>query len=109
MEYKINKKLAEKLGLRDALVLSEIYENLEWQKESKCPLIEGVHWYRASYKVMSARFPILSLDMARGVFERLVVKGILRKAEHNVSRFDRTASYALTEYGRALLEECYDR
>lgn len=108
MEYKINKKLAEKLGLRDALVLSEIYENLEWQKESKSPLIEGVHWYRASYKIMSARFPILSPEMARGVFERLVAKGILRKSEHNVSRFDRTASYTLTEYGRALLEECYD-
>ena len=109
MVYQINRKLAEMFGLRDALVLTEIYEQLKMQAELEAPLIEGEYWYRASHKVMSARFPILSPNMARGVFTRLVTKGILRKAEHNASRFDRTASYALTEYGRALLEECYDR
>lgn len=107
MEYRINKKIAEKLGLRDALVLTEIYEQLKMQAELEYPMIDGEYWYRASHKVMSARLPVLSVDMARGVLERLVKQGILRKSEHNASRFDRTACYTLTEYGRALMEECY--
>ena len=107
MEYRINKKIAERFGLRDALVLTEIYGQLKLQANIRAPMIDGEYWYRASHKVMSARFPVLSVDMARSAFERLITKGILRKSEHNASRFDRTACYTLTEYGSALMEECY--
>lgn len=37
--------------------------------------------------------------------KKLVTAGIIKKCEYNDNSFDRTSSYAFTEYGKALMSE----
>ena len=63
------------------------------------PDICGDYWCRISHKTLSAKLPILTVDTARRALEGLVKANLIKKKENNASRFDRTASYTLTEYG----------
>lgn len=100
MNYVINASLAHMLGFNCAMVLQLICEDIVGKSDNgEEPDICGDYWCRVSHKMLSAKLPILTEDTARRALENLVAFGILKKKELNKSRFDRTASYTLTEYG----------
>ncbi len=105
MVYTINKKLAEKIGIREALVFEYVYGHILNKAKKGNTLIKGEHWCRISHKMLSVKFPVLSRDVSRHILKNLVIGGLLKQDEINTSSFDRTASYALTEIGKAIIHE----
>lgn len=50
------------------------------------------------------------LSAQSGAVQKLVKGGLLIRREYNNTRYDRTYSYALTEFGLAVMEACeYDK
>ena len=104
MNHIINDRLAVRFGIKEALILHEIYSALLACKQADRPKYRGKYWYRASYRMISAELPMLSRGSAGRVLRRLVRLGILLRMECNESRFDRTASYTFTEFGEMLMK-----
>lgn len=107
MDFYINGNLAMRFGIREAMVLDVIYDDISHQDEDDDPKISGRHWCRMSRRMLTARLPMLTEDNARRTLKHLVDEGIIIKSEHNGSRFDRTASYTFTEFGRTVMEHAY--
>lgn len=107
MNYYFNGGLATKFGIREALVMDLIGRELFLQKKMGYPAINGNRWCRMSAGMLSAKLPMLSRSSAQRILRRLVNRNVLKKAEYNRSRFDRTASYAFTGYRKTLMEEAY--
>ena len=109
MNYIINRKLAAQYGIREAMVLGRIRSELLARELMNYPRRAGKHWCRMSYKMLSVKIPVLTEDSAGRILRRLVFLGILQRGIHNDSCFDHTASYTFTEYGKAIVEEAYER
>ena len=109
MNYIINRKLAAQYGIREAMVLCRIRSELLARELMNYPRRAGKHWCRMSYKMLSVKIPVLTEDSAGRILRRLVSLGILQRGIHNDSCFDHTASYTFTEYGKAIVEEAYER
>ena len=109
MNFIVNRKLAVKYGVKEAMVLHRIRAELIAREVVNSPRQGGKHWCRMSYKVLAARVPVLTASSAGRILRKLVAIGILQKGCHNDSPFDHTASYTFTEYGRAIVEDAYER
>ena len=109
MNFIVNRKLAVKYGVKEAMVLNRIRAELLAREVMNYPKRAGKHWCRMSYKMLSVKIPVLTEDSAGRILRRLVSLGILQRGIHNDSCFDHTASYTFTEYGKAIVEEAYER
>jgi len=109
MNYIINCKLALQYGLKEAMVISRIRSEILAREMMNYTRHEGKHWSRMSYKMLSVKLPVLTVSSAGRILRKLVTLGILQRGIHNDSCFDHTASYTFTEYGKAIVEEAYER
>lgn len=96
-----NDSIAIYCGINSALISSYLWD--EAQKHGK--IIHGKNWYRCAQKRMTAIYPFLGRYAVSSAIKRLENAGIIVRAEHNASAFDRTLSYSFTSYGQALMEE----
>lgn len=108
MAEKFNSGIAERFGVTAALLLEHIWKEVKENEFHKRYSYEGRTWMRSSKKAFTAHMPYLSGSMVKCGIGRLVKAGLLVQGEHNESRFDRTAWYAFTEYGRKVMEESED-
>lgn len=109
MNFIVNRKLAVKYGVKEAMVLNRIRAELLAREVMHYPKRAGKHWCRMSYKVLAAKLPVLTVSSAGRILRKLVALGLLQKGVHNDNCFDHTASYTFTEYGRAIVEDAYAR
>lgn len=101
-----NSNVARRFGANAATV----FEYLSGKIADSSYEANGKKWYRASAAVMSASLPCFSVGQIRHASKKLVNGGLLCRREYNGTRYDRTLSYALTEFGKAVTEACqYDR
>ena len=109
MNYIVNRKLALKYGVREAMVLNKIRAELIARELMNYPRRAGKHWCRMSYKMLSLKLPVLTVSSAGRILRKLVAVGVLQRGIHNDSSFDHTSSYTFTEYGKAVMEDAYGR
>jgi len=108
MAQKFNSGIAERFGITAALLLEYIWKEVkENEFHGRCSY-EGNIWMRCSKKTFTAHMPYLSKGMVKRGIVSLKKAGLLVQGEHNESRFDRTAWYAFTEYGKKVMEESED-
>lgn len=108
MAQKFNAGLAERYGVTAALLLEHIWKEVKGNEFHRRCRYGGNTWMRCSRKEFTAHMPYLSRGMVTGGIGRLKKAGILVQGEHNESRFDRTAWYVFTEYGKKVMEESED-
>ena len=107
MDFYVNSALAQRYGIKEAIVLDVIDEeicNKEQRRESK---IYGSYFCRMSAKMLSANVPMITKSSAARVLRYLVDEGVLSRARYNAHPFDMTYSYTFTEYGRCVMEAAY--
>lgn len=107
MDFYINSTLAQKYGIKEAIVLDVIDEELFKREEKNAPRICGKCFLRMSAKMLSAKVPMLTVSSANRVLKHLVDAGILASAELNATPFDRTRSYTFTDYGECVMDAAY--
>ena len=108
MAQKFNSGIAERFGITAALLLEHIWREVKENEFHGRYSYEGNTWMRCSKKAFTVHMPYLSRGMVKCGIGRLKKAGILVQGEHNESRFDRTAWYAFTEYGKKVMEESED-
>lgn len=97
--------VAVKVGVNAAVLLSYIdkmneYSEANREKES---YYNGRYWWTASASEIGKCLPYLSEKQIRTALNKLINRGYIIAACKNVSSYDRTLSYTLTEKGRALI------
>ena len=108
MAERFNSGMAERFGITAALLLEHIWREVKENEFHHKHCYEGNTWMRCSKKAFTVHMPYLSRGMITCGIGRLKKAGILVQGEHNGSRFDRTAWYAFTEYGKKVMEESED-
>lgn len=94
-------KMATKLGINAALVAAYMHYQLKFSASEHHNRL----WMRCPYDRIRVEFPFMGKHAVGSALKKLTKNGVLLKHEYNVSRFDRTLSYAFTEYGKAMMEE----
>jgi hypothetical protein len=97
MIHSFNTEIAEKYGIREAVLINHISFWLEKNMVNEKNIIDGRPWTYNSVKAFQKQFPYLSEKQIRSTLERLVAKGVLEKGTHNKVAWDRTSWYTFTE------------
>lgn len=105
----INTEIAKRYGINSAIVVSYLWNEHNELLGGQENRFHNKVWVRCSQKKLSTVFPFITANMARRALEYLFSAGIIIVGEFNLSRFDRTAWYAFTEYGYDLIEVDYER
>lgn len=101
MTITYSNKVAIRFGINAALVASYLYERIGIDGKRH----HGRVWFRCAKRTLTAIYPFCGVYAVSSALKCLIDNGVLVKREYNVSRFDRTLSYAFTDYGRILMEE----
>ena len=101
MTITYSNKMATRFGINAALVASYLYEGVSIDGRRH----HGRVWFRCAKRTLTAFYPFCGICAVSSALKRLIDNGVLVKREYNDSRFDRTLSYAFTEYGRTLMED----
>lgn len=108
MTQTFNAGLAGQYGVTAALLAEYIWQEIKQNEFHNRHCYAGRVWMRCSGLMFTAVMPYLSKSMVHTGIRRLIKGGVLVKGEFNQSRFDRTAWYAFTAFGRKMMEETED-
>lgn len=109
MVQKFHAGMAESYGVTAALLAEHIWREVKENEFHHRCVYAGNVWMRCSRREFTVCMPYLTKGMVIGGIRKLKREGIIVQGEHNSSRFDRTAWYAFTEYGKKRMEESEDR
>lgn len=104
----VNPKLAELIGLNEAIILQQIEYWLEVKRKKKDTnfFIDGSWWTYNSYRAWHEQFPFWSRRTIRRALNRLEAQGIIRTANYNKMGADRTKWYTI-DYKK--LDQCHSK
>ena len=95
--HSFNTEIAEKIGLVEAILLSQIKFCIDTHKANKENFYKGRYWTYSSTKEFSYFFKYLSQQQITRALKRLVDDGWLIKDNFNTNPFDRTSWYSLSD------------
>lgn len=96
-----NSKTAVKCGINSAMIAGYLW--IVSEKYGK--IHNNKKWLRCSEKMLTAVFPFLGRTAVHNAVKRLENSGIVIRKRYNENPFDRTFSFAFTDYGAKLMEE----
>lgn len=99
--HSFNVELAEKIGLKEAIILSHI----NFLQKNFCPDGDIPHQYkiRRTTKAMASVYSYLTPKEIRGALDRLEKDGYLIADIDNENKFDRAKSYSISSEGAEIL------
>jgi uncharacterized phage protein (TIGR02220 family) len=93
--------LAMKIGLREAIILQQIYY---WLTKKDAHVIEGRRWTYNTYKEWQKQFPFWSETTIKRSFLNLEKQGLLISGNWNILKMDKTKWYTINDEKLELLE-----
>ena len=102
-EMKFNEEVAVMCGLKEAVLATYLWNLIA--RDDDVMYRYGRLWTRISQKSLSIHLPFLSVRSISGAAKKLEKEGIIAIDEFNSSKFDRTHSYAFTEFGDELMTD----
>lgn len=103
MEHHFRIDLAERFGILEAIILSNLQFWLAKNAANGTNFFDGSYWTFNSVKAFSTLFPYASAKQIRTALKHLVDEGILKTGNYNKSSYDRTLWYAFTDKGLSIL------
>lgn len=91
----LDKVLATKIGLNEAIVLQQVHYWLEINKKNKRNFHEGRYWTYNSMKKWHEEFPFWSIETVKRTFKRLREANLIITGNFNVYQMDRTLWYTI--------------
>lgn len=92
----IDRTLAKKIGLNEAIILQQIHYWISNNKKANRNFINGMYWtYNSMKEWHESEFSFWSFDTVKRTFAKLVKNGLLLKDNFNKDKRDRTAWYTI--------------
>lgn len=104
-EMKFNEDVALMCGLKEAVLASYLWDLIS--RDDDVIYRYGKLWTRISQRSLSVHLPFLSERAISRAAKKLEKEGIIAIDEYNGSKFDRTYSYAFTEFGGEVMSTSY--
>ena len=95
--YIFSTEIAEKIGLVEAILLSQIKFLVDTHKANNENFYKGRHWTYSSIEYFSEFFKYLSKQQITKALKRLVDDGWLIKDNFNTDKSNRTSWYSLSD------------
>lgn len=99
----LNVTLAERIGIRTALVAQCLWDLSLERCSAETTTFDGRQWLRMSCKSLVIAMPYLTVNTAKREITRLRKLGIIRARALNSGSFDHTRWFTFTESGAALM------
>lgn len=99
----LNVSLAQRIGIRTALVAQYLWDALEERYPAETNVFDGRRWLRMGQISLTTIMPYLTKHTARYELRRLKKLSIIRSRDLNDNRFDHTNWYCFTDYGSELM------
>lgn len=104
LTHTFNVEMAEKIGLCETLVLTNIYMWLTINRAKKQNHIEGEYWTYNTYESWHKLMPYIKERLMGNLLRQLEKDGYLKTNTFNKMRGDKTKWYTLTKQGWCLFE-----
>lgn len=88
---------AEKYGIHEAVIISNIEFWIEKNKANRRHFYDGRYWTYNSAKAFAELFPYMTVNQVRRSLDALVEAEILVRGNFNQSAYDRTSWYAFSD------------
>lgn len=89
--------LAQKIGLNEAIVLSQIRYWVDRNREADRNYHDGKYWVYNTFEQWQEQFPWWSVRTLKSVFKSLENNGYIVAGHYNQKGYDRTKWYTLSE------------
>ena len=89
----VHPELAKDIGLKGAIVLSQIHYLVEQNIKCKEDYADGYYWTATTYQQFCEMFPFFNKQSVKRVLKRLESSKLLFIDNHNKSKLDRTLWY----------------
>ena len=103
-DIRFSEDMAVRYGVNEAILASYLWDLILRDDDSMYRY--GKMWTRISQKSLAIHLPFMSERKISRAAKRLKKEGILAIDEFNSSKFDRTHSYAFTEFGEDVVADC---
>lgn len=104
MEHSFNIEIAQKYGIKEAIMLNNLYFWIEKNKANNKHIYDGHVWTYNSCKAFSNLFPYLTEKQIRNTLDNLLKEDLIIKGNYNKLSYDRTLWYAITDKGYSILQ-----
>ena len=102
-DIRFDEDMAVRYGIHEAILAAYLWDLIIRDDDSMYRY--GKLWTRISQKSLSIHLPFMSESTISRAAKKLKKEGILVIDEFNRSKFDRTYSYAFTEFGEELVAD----
>ena len=103
MQLHVNVSLAERIGLRDSIIATYLWDRT---RETSFTTCEEKPWIRAGALTLATLISCFSEDQVRRSLYRLVASRVIRRKRRNEHPYDMTYSYSFTDKGLSLMRVC---
>ena len=103
-DIRFDEDMAVRYGIHEAILAAYLWDLITRDDDSMYRY--GKVWTRISQKSLSVHLPFMSKYKISRAAKKLKKEGILAIDEFNRSKFDRTHSYAFTEFGEEMVADC---
>ena len=91
----IQPKLADKIGLSECIILSQLHYWLEINKENNVNFHDGNYWVFHTISQWEKQFPFWCEKTIRNTFKSLEKQNLIKTGNYNKHRYDRTKWYTI--------------
>jgi hypothetical protein len=92
-QFHFSGRLACEYGVKESIILNNIQFWIITNMANRRNFYDGRTWLYNSVSAWIKIYPFFSAKEIRGILERLVKTGVLRKGYYNKHKYDRTAWY----------------
>lgn len=96
-EY-FSSKLAEKYGLIEAILISNISRAIiDSQKSNECKVVDGRTYVKCAMETLHSWIPYISESTLKRAVSKLVKCGVFAKGAFNETKMDKTSWFAIVD------------
>ncbi|WP_347220315.1 hypothetical protein [Chryseobacterium sp.] len=97
MNHQFDVGHAVRFGIHEAIIMANLAFWIKKNKANKKSFKDGRYWTYNSAAAFAELFPYLSVHQVRRALDKLEAEGVILKANHNQSAYDRTTWFAFTD------------
>lgn len=98
--------IAKRFGVNAAVLMHNIYFWCEHNRANNRCFHDGYYWTFNTRRAFTELFPYMSERQVGLAIQKLVDAGLLVTGNFNKSAYDRTMWYAVTVYGKSIIQKC---
>lgn len=106
MYHSFESTIAEKYGVHCAIILNHLWFWIEKNAANGQNFFDGTYWTYSSSEALAKLFPYLTPRQISYALQKLRDEGLIVAGNHNSNTYDRTLWYALTNFGKSILQNC---